>query len=56
MSCANTGEPIEMPSGLLSRVDPMNDTLDGKADVPSERGTFIVVSGPLQSISGPGVA
>jgi len=29
MSCAKTAEPIKMPFGLQSRVDPTNHILDG---------------------------
>jgi len=45
-----TAEPIEMPFGMLSRVDPGNNVSDGSANVPTGRGTFRGVSGPLQNI------
>jgi len=37
-------EPIEMPFGMLSLVDPRNNVLDGGADDPTGRGTFRGVS------------
>jgi len=45
-------EPIEMPFGMLSRVDPRNRVLDGCADALTGRDTFTgvrEVSDPLQS-------
>jgi len=39
MSCAKTAEPIEMPFGVLSRVDPMNRVLDENTD-PHGKGQF----------------
>jgi len=34
VSCAKTAELIEMPCGMLSRVDPKNRVLDGIMGVP----------------------
>jgi len=36
MSSAKTAEPIEMPFGMLSGVDPRNPVLDGGTDPPWE--------------------
>jgi len=41
MSCAKTAEPIEMPFGVLSRVVPRNHVLDGGADAPVGKGSFM---------------
>jgi len=32
MSCTKTDEPIEMPFGILTQVDPRNHVLDGGRD------------------------
>jgi len=37
---ANTAEPIEMPFGLRTLVDPRNHVLDGDPDPPMGRGNF----------------
>jgi len=50
VSCAKTADPIEMPYGMLSRVDPRNDVLDEGADAETGRGTFRGVTGPLQRL------
>jgi len=42
VSCAKTAESIEMQFGLLSQVSSWNHILDGGADAPSERGTFML--------------
>jgi len=48
VSCAKTAEPIEMPFGILSRVDPRNHVL-GWFQMPNGKGHFYG-SVPLQSI------
>jgi len=40
MSPAKTVEPIEMPFGMLTRVDPMNQILDGGPDLHTRRGNL----------------
>ena len=40
MSCAKTAEPIEMPFGLRTQVDPRNHLLDEGFDPPRGRGNF----------------
>ena len=40
MSYAKTAEPIEMPFGTLSRVDPRNYVLDRGYKSPVGRGNF----------------
>ena len=40
VSPAKTTEPIEMPFGMLYRVDPGNRALDGSADAPNGKGHF----------------
>ena len=49
MSCAKTAEPIEMPFGMLSLVDPRNYAQDWNADATTGRSTFREVSGQLQN-------
>jgi len=41
VSPAKTAEPIEMPYGLRSRVDPGNHILDGGPDPPQWEGTIL---------------
>jgi len=48
VSPAKTAEPIEMPFWMLSRVDPINHVWG--CICPSRKGTFRVVSNPLQTI------
>jgi len=48
--CKKTTEPIEMPFGTVSRMDPENHVLDASGDAPTRRGTFRGMSGPLQSV------
>jgi len=38
VNCANTAEPIDMPSGILSQVDPRNHVLHRGPDYPMKRG------------------
>ena len=40
MSCAKTAEPIEMPFGLRTQVDPRNHLLDEGFDPPQGKGQF----------------
>ena len=40
VSCACTSDPIEMPFGMLSRVDPSNHVLDGGFRSPMGRDNF----------------
>ena len=40
MSCAKTAEPIEMPFGLRTQVDPRNHLLDEGFDPPRGRDNF----------------
>jgi len=49
VSPAKMAEPIEMPFGMLSWVNPRNHVLDGGADAPTVRGTFRGVSSSLQN-------
>jgi len=37
VSCTETAEPVEMPFGMLSQVDPRNHVLDGGTDHRWER-------------------
>jgi len=40
VSPAETAQPIEMPSGLRTRVGPGNHVLDGDPDPPDWKGQF----------------
>ena len=40
MNPAKTAEPIEMPSGMMSRVDPRNHVLDAGSRFPCEGAIF----------------
>jgi len=40
LSCEKTAEAIQMPSGLMIRVDPKNCVLDGGPDSPMQRSDF----------------
>jgi len=39
LNCAKTAEPIEMPFGMLTWVDPRNHVLD-EVQIPTGRGNF----------------
>jgi len=54
--CKKTAEPIKIPIGMLSHVDPENHVLDRGADAAMGRGTFRPVYCPLQSIGFWGLA
>jgi len=51
-----TAEPIKIPIGMLSHVDPENHVLDRGADAAMGRGTFRPVYCPLQSMGFWGLA
>ena len=50
VSCAKMAQPIEMPFGLWAQLGSRNHVLDGGTDSQTGRGTFRIVSSPLQSI------
>jgi len=50
VSSAKPAEPMEMPFGMLSRVDQRNHVLDESAAALTGRGTFKGMSGLLHSI------
>jgi len=49
VNCAKMAEPIEMPFGLMTRVDPMchDIVLDGRSRCPIEVGNFEVKGRPI---------
>ena len=56
VNCAKTDEPIEMPFGKLSQVDPRNHVTDGSAGAPTGSGTTVRgMHSPLQSIGFRGI-
>jgi len=49
VSCAKTGEPIDMPFWIKTRVGPRNHVLGGGADPPKGRSNFRGLSCPCHS-------
>jgi len=50
MICAKTAEPIEMPFGTWTRVDPRNRVLGGGLDPPGKKSIVGASPEPLWSI------